>query len=193
MSSHVGRTSNEARESHGRWTAGPGVSKAPAEKVPSEKALLARKFYKKANRKEQRYAEQQESILASGIGGAQTDDNKPVDVTLKIGKIEHGVEVKTLISGKRDKITMNAKAIIKKVAWQSDGNRKIHTVVLDKRGAFHRGANRALFSGHELYYKSGVGSFRVGSMHKVKDYEELMRLFTMSDIQLPTAARGPKR
>jgi len=188
----MSNVAQEARDYHGRWTEGGSAPRVP-EKSPSAKALLAMNFYKKANKKEQRYAEKQEAIFAKAIGAVQTDNGNPVDNTKTIGDIEHGIEIKTLVSGKNSKVTMNADAIINKVRWNKDPHRTIHTVALDKRDKFAGGENKELFSGHTIYYKRGVGSFNLSAMYKAKDPAEAMRLMTMPWRDLPPKARGPKR
>ena len=173
---------------------GGGRGARVAEKAPSAKAERAKAAYKASNADEQRYAEVQEVRLAESIGGKSLPDNEAIDVHVKGKSGEHGLELKTMVSGKNDKITMKASAVARKVAWEKEAaGRTMHTVVLDHRDKFGSGENAALHSGHEIYYKRGVGAFRIGTMHKVKDHEELLRILDMPESELPVAARGPKR
>jgi hypothetical protein len=174
-----------------------GASKASRvpEKKPLTKAERAKAAYRPSNTQEQRYAEAQEAVLAHKLGGEQSSDNKPADVTVPTkGGGLHGVEVKTVVSAQNDKITMKKEAVDRKVAWEKEApGRTFHTVVLDHRDRFNGGENAAFHSGHEIYYKRGVGAFRVGTMQKVKDTAELKRLMDTPFDKLPAAARGPKR
>ena len=99
------------------------------------------------------------------------------------------------MSGKNDKITMKDHAIAKKEGWLHEVGtvREIHTVVLDHRDKFSGGENKDLASGHEIYYKRGVGAFRLSSMQRVENHQELMKFMGMKEADLPEKARGPKR
>jgi hypothetical protein len=101
-------------------------------------------------------AEQVEQLVTKYVKGIQSHDDFPVDVQLKTASGLHGIEVKTLMLQNNDKITMNRGAIGRKLAWAKSNNADLSTVAVDLRG-----------SKVAVYYKSGVGSFRLGSMEKV--------------------------
>jgi hypothetical protein len=135
----------------------------------------------------QTYAKGNEFMFAKRIEGKAFADNGPVDVEMKLGGKTHGIELKTVTHGKNDKLTMKGEALARKTAYQKEGN-ELHTVALDHRDKF--GETPELHSGHEIYYKRGAGSFRLGSMHKVKDMAELKKLMQTPNAQLPAAARS---
>jgi hypothetical protein len=70
-----------------------------------------------------------------------------------------GIEVKTLVNGKNEKITMSKDALGRKLAEQRADGIKAYTVVVDRRAGGLSG--RATY-----YYREGLGSFRLGSMTK---------------------------
>jgi len=92
---------------------------------------------------------------------------------------------------------MKEPALKFKGAWVNQTGHEGHTVVFDHRdrakdeqGNFI--GNKEAWSGHEIYYKRGVGKYRLGSMYKVKDYAELDRLINMKEANLPKAAQEGK-
>jgi hypothetical protein len=122
--------------------------------TPSEKVLRAQSAYVSANYAEQKIADEQERIVASALGLPRTPDNQEFDM-----KTPHlGVELKTMVKQTNDKITMSKTALAKKVdSIQAAGpGFRAFTVVADKRGGSTR-----------YYYREGVGSFRLGTMHQV--------------------------
>lgn len=170
------------------------VKKGKPLEYASEKAARAAKHQNKTDGKIQEYTKANEARFAARIGGVSFPDNEPADVEVKVARRTHGIEMKTVTHGKNDKITMKASAIARKVEWEKAHGTQMHTVTLDHRdrGIGGPGA-KALHSGHEIYYKRGVGSFRIGQMHKVKDETELKKLMAMPYDKLPPAAQGPKR
>lgn len=141
-------------------------------KVRNERSQRALKAFVPADAKAQQHAEANELEVRSIIGGTRTDDNLPVDVVTNVGGKVKGVEVKTIINGRNNKITMRKAAIEKKVKWARSNRGTVHTVVLDDRG---RLGNKG-YSGHRVYYRKGTGSFRLGAMTKVKDSSHLRQL-----------------
>jgi len=180
--------STEARDYHGRWEKG-GSGEL------SLKALIAKANYRPTKKKVQRYAEAQEDWLASQIGGRTFATSAAFDVILKRKNgTMHGVEVKTKTHGTQQEITMNSRAVKLKVEWHKAAkNRVIHTVVLDHRDKFAEGANKHLYSGHDMYYRRGVGKQWLSSMHKVNSIAELKRLIDMPYNSLPPKAQGKIR
>ena len=77
--------------------------------------------------------------------------------------IKLGIEVKTLIDQKNDKVTMHPHSIRRKLGEAKTlGLKNVATVVFDNRP----GKN-------QLYYRMGLGSFRVSSLTPVKNVNEL--------------------
>jgi hypothetical protein len=106
----------------------------------------------------QRIADHSEQVLADGLGMSRTPDNAPFDLRTD----EVGIEVKTMINQKNDKITMSKAAIGRKLAEQQADDIKTYTVVADRRAAGLKGGGNATY-----YYREGFGSFRLGQMIKV--------------------------
>lgn len=104
--------------------------------------------------KEQKVADKAEQKLSDALGVPRTRNNSAFDLR----NDDVGVEVKTLLVGANEKITMNKTALARKVAEQRDDDLRGYTVVADMRGGRERAA---------YYYKEGFGSFRLGSMTKV--------------------------
>jgi hypothetical protein len=162
----------------------------------SEKAALAQKHMSITDKRIQDYTKANENVFANRVGGKSFPDNDPIDVHVPgggVGGKDAGIELKTLTHGKNDKITMSSSALGRKDAWEKSNKSQMHTVALDHRDRFAAGENAALHSGHEIYYKRGVGSFRIGSMHKVANEAELRTLMKTPYDKLPKAAQGPVR
>lgn len=167
---------------------------------PSAKSMLAKQSAVYVGADIQRYSEEHnEPILASGVSvnggkGLSLRDNEPVDVIVtRKGVIAHGIELKTMVSNSNNKITMKASAIERKANWMQENNAPLHTVVFDDHKAYDAGGKgKHDDSQRQMYYKRGSGSFRVGSMHPVKDIAELNTLLDTPDAELPVAAKPPK-
>ena len=78
-------------------------------------------------------------------------------------KGNHAIEVKTIVKGANPKITMHPSSRARKMEYAKKNNMTTHTVV------YHNPSNT-------IYYKSGVGSYRLSGMQKVSS-SELARLF----------------
>lgn len=150
------------------------------QKVRNEKSLRALKAFVPIHAEAQRHAEANEvsirrMVTAPGWKATRTDDNLPVDVIIKLpdGRVA-GIEVKTIINGKNDKITMRTAAIDKKDKWSKSNHASVHTVVVDDRERLGNGN----YSGHRLYYRRGTGSFRVGAMIPVRNAAHLKELLS---------------
>ena len=101
-----------------------------------------------------------EEKLATTLKNAkQLPDNEPFDVI--VGSQEnpkHLIEVKTIVRGKNDKITMHKDSLARKLAEAGKHpDAKTHTVVFDERTG-------------KFYYNEGLGSFRLKNM---KSYDSL--------------------
>lgn len=116
----------------------------------SERAQRAKSSHKPATAEKQRAAERNETTLATAIGGKQTKDNEAFDVVTR----GHCIEVKTIMEGSNDKITMHPESLARKQAEASKRGLKAHTVVFDARN-------------NAVYYRQGIGSFRLGNMEKL--------------------------
>ena len=134
----------------------------PVAFVPTERMARAMAGYVAANAAEQREADKTEVEMAKALGIPRTGDNLPFDL---YGK-GYGIECKMILRGKNEKITMNKAAIERKLSAAKENHLKVFTVVVDKRGVAegHRPA---------YYVKSGVGSFRLGSMERMGSLTEL--------------------
>ena len=140
----------------------------------AQKVSAAKASHKPSTAEKQRWAEGNEKTVASMTGGQGTDDNSPADVTTTINGKKHGVEVKTMVDNANNKITMHPSSRERKEKWGRQHNATMHTVVLDDRKAFGTKG----YSGHRIYYKRGVGSFRLKNMTKVKSSNHLRQLMT---------------
>lgn len=128
-----------------------------------DRAARATASHVPATREIQAIADRQEQRLAKATGGIRTQNNAPLDVL--IGK-KHGIEVKTLVVQKNDKITMHPKSLARKVLFVEENKLQVHTVVFDQRPGSH-GA---------IYYAPRLGSLRIGAMEKVTLSELKRRL-----------------
>lgn len=167
------------------------ASRTPA-KPMSEKALRAQASATRVDSSIQRYAEEHnEPRFAKAVGGLSFKDNEPVDVVVgKGGVIRHGIELKTMVSNKANKITMKRSAMERKAEWEKNNKATFHTVVIDDSAVFNaNGDGEHDESKRVIYYRRGFGSFRVPTMHRVKDVAELKKLLETPNDQLPDAAK----
>jgi lambda family phage portal protein len=144
----------------------------------SAKAEAAKKSAKLTDKSVQQAADKAEHSFAKRAGGAAFKNSEPVDVVVagKSGVIEHGIEHKYMHDNANSKITMNKYAQVRKLDWEKKNKATFHTVVETKSG--------------DMFYRRGVGSFRVGGMHKITGgHSELKKLLSTPDKQLPTAAQ----
>lgn len=131
-----------------------GFSSQAGKPVTSAKHRAALMNYKPADRLVHQKADFGESLVRQAIGGIRTANDMPFDVLTPDGN--HAIEVKTMINNTNDKITMRSSALSRKMSWAIRNKAMPHTVVLDMRnGASYPTA---------VYYRPGVGSFRVSSM-----------------------------
>ena len=146
----------------------------------------------------QRYSEEKaepelaKKLSTKGNHAVSLRDNEPVDVIVhKDGKIQHGVELKTMTDNGNNKITMKAAAMEKKAAWMKANKAPMHTVVYDDHNVYEANGvgQHGDIADRKIYYKRGYGSFRVGSMQPVANHTELQKLMNSSEKDLPEAAR----
>ena len=122
----------------------------------AERVERAKKSAVKTDKSSQDIAERSEVVLAKALGIPKSGDNLAFDVR----NDEVAIEVKTLVNGKNEKITMSKTALGRKLAEQRAEGLKAYTVVVDRRSGG--------MTGHATYYyREGLGSFRLGSMTKV--------------------------
>jgi hypothetical protein len=176
---------SKVRESH--------VAKVPTKTPKPEHVKLHKNGQsRRVDRVVQQYSEEyNEPVLAKSLGGQSYRDSEPVDVVVhKAGKIEHGVELKTMTENKNNKITMNKQARGLKAAWMVENEpAAFHTVVFDDHKVFNaKGEGQHDDSKRRIFYKRGYGSFRVGSMHEVGSMGELSKLMNTPTEQLPKKA-----
>ncbi|MDE2100019.1 MAG: hypothetical protein KGL39_22385 [Patescibacteria group bacterium] len=132
---------------------GPTCGRKPGAGVDVDKSARAKAFYKPSTQAKQLIADQSEQQLSKLCGVPRTTDNSAFD--LLSNKI--GVEVKTLIDNKNDKITMHPESRRRKIAEAQEKKLRMYTVVIDKRGKTPA-----------YYYSEGVGSFRLGNLTAVR-------------------------
>jgi hypothetical protein len=117
--------------------------------ISGERSARAKASHRGMTKGKMRVAMSNEARVAKAIGGRHLPDNEPFDIV----KGNHGVEVKTIMEGKNDKITMHPESLQRKLDHAAANGLTPHTVAIDVRG----GAPM-------VYYKSGVGSYRLGGM-----------------------------
>lgn len=153
---------------------GPGSGRHPGPVTPTNKygkqivtpkQQIAFRNARPVGKAEQDKADKGEAFVRNSLKDAvRTANNKPFDILTRDGK--HGIEVKTLTIGANEKITMKREAMERKYKYANDHGMRLHTVVVDMRGGK---------SVKGIYYKEGVGSFRLGGMAKLKGPESLDR------------------
>jgi hypothetical protein len=133
-----------------------------------------------------------EHEVAEHLGGTQLEDNEPLDVRApRAGGGEHAVEVKSLLKGGKQELSVHPDALLRKVDYaRATPGAVYHTVAVDERATYGGGAFKENYSGNRLYYKRGSGRYSLSQMHPVKDAGELKALVAAKDAELPAAARG---
>jgi hypothetical protein len=116
----------------------------------------ASETFKPSTQAKQLLAAKSEVSVAKMLRAARTRNNAAMDTILKRHGL-HGIEVKTLIDNKNDKITMHPSSLLRKLEWAKANKASLHTVVVDRRGTKPR-----------LFYRAGVGSFRLRSLTPIK-------------------------
>ncbi len=133
-----------------------GSGEGGAESGLSSRAQRAKESHKTSTATVQRQAEGNEPKVAQAIQGKQTEDNDAFDVL----KGNNAVEIKTIVRGKNDKITMHPTSLAKKEKFAEDHKLTTHTVVFDDRN-------------QKIYYKQGLGSFRLRNMQSISSLSDL--------------------
>lgn len=152
------------RDERGRFATTGGAAVA-AEEPPQRSAASraraerARASHKPSTGDKQAIAERNELRVAEAAKGDHLPDNEPFDVV----KGDHAVEVKTIMKGADSvKVTMHKDSLARKVAQVAETGLRPHTVVVDERTA-------------KVYYKEGLGSFRLSTMQEVS-WQDLDKL-----------------
>lgn len=154
---------------------GSGDGGSDKDKTRNERSKRALAAHTPFTKEKETWATGNERLVVSMVKGQGTDNNRPVDVVVKVdGKVK-GIEVKTMLENKSNQITMRSEAQERKLAWARSNHASLHTVVIDDRKAFGKAE---LHSGHQIYYKRGVGSFRLDAMTKVQNAAHLTRLLS---------------
>lgn len=155
---------HQRRRSKGGAQAGEWTDDENSSALRAARALA---HHKPSTAVKQRAADAQERFVARALGAKQSGDNDAVDVqgVARVTGRRFGVEVKTLMDNRNDKITMHPESLLRKLRWARKERAALHTVIVDLRS----GAPR-------LYHRRGVGSFRLRSLTPVRDHAHLREL-----------------
>jgi hypothetical protein len=159
---------------------------------PKTKSEIAKASAKRVDKEIQRYSEERnEPKLAKALGGKSLADNEPVDVVTEINGKKHGIELKTMVDNKHNKLTMKKDAQARKRSWERREKGKVHTVVFDDQKVFNaKGPGKHDEPQRRILYRRGYGSFRTDGMYEVKGgMEELRQLLSMDKRKLPKGAK----
>jgi 2'-5' RNA ligase len=127
-----------------------GNPKVLGQRNVSAKVETARKNAVLTGKHEQDIADRSEVKISKALDIPRTKNNSAYDLR----NDEVGIELKTMVTGKNDKVTMGKEALGRKLAEQRAEGLKVFTVVADMRGRTQA----------KYYVREGLGSFRVGSM-----------------------------
>jgi chromatin segregation and condensation protein Rec8/ScpA/Scc1 (kleisin family) len=125
----------------------------------------AKLTYKPSTKAKQHLAADSERRIARIFKTVPTTNKAPFDTLFTHQGRLQSVEIKTLMDNKNDKITMHKDALLRKVRWALKNKSISHTVVFDRRGARPK-----------MFYRRGVGSFRLSSLTAVKNASHLRSL-----------------
>lgn len=181
--------------SNGQFASGGGSRVSAPALTKKTKSEIAKSSATRVDSEIQRYSEEgNEPKLAKKIGGKSLSDNEPVDVVIEAadGKRQHGIELKTMVANKANKLTMKRDAMNRKAAWEKKNKAPVHTVVYDDSAVFNaNGAGKHDESKRKIFYRRGYGSMRVSGMHEVTGgHKELKQLINTPNKQLPLAAQS---
>jgi hypothetical protein len=125
----------------------------------------ARAGHKPLTAEKKRIADESEITLAEMLEAKRTTGNAPVDAIVVVNRTSHGIEVKTIIDAGYDKITVHPSSRRRKERWARRRKATLHTVVFDRR------TKRT-----SMYYRAGVGAFRLAYMTPVVSASHLRQL-----------------
>jgi hypothetical protein len=130
-------------------------------KATKSRSERSRKNYKPATAAKQAIAADMEKMVAKAFSTVPTTNNAAFDVM--VSEISLGIEVKTMVDQKADKITMRSECLRRKLATARTLRLKaVYTVVVDARGPEP-----------VVYYRKGLGSFRLGSLLRAAGFQAL--------------------
>jgi hypothetical protein len=133
---------------------------------------------------QQHAEERNERELADALGGYATRGSAPVDVVVsRNGTPVCGIELKTLVTQGNDKITMKSDAMARKLEWAGETGAPLHTVVFDDRALLSGSGDRL------IYYRYGIGSFRIGNMMLVEGGLQGLASLLDTENSAPSAAQ----
>ena len=125
--------------------------------------------------------ETNQSRLASEIKGVVASGTSPVDVTVVIDGIEHGISVYSMQDNQDATIKLRHVAGRRKESWlEETNNRRLHTVVFDDRTQQQDGESGTRNVGGRLYYRESVGSYDLTDMTEVNTFTEIRELLRES-------------
>lgn len=148
------------------------------------KVKRALKSHLPATKEVQQLAIKNERLLAKYLkGGKQLKDNEPFDVIVGSRKNpKHLIEVKTIIRGKNNKITMHKGSLKRKKDFAKlYPDAKVHTVVFDNR-----------IKGGKIYHADGVASFRLKNMIEFKSRQKLGKFIETGEVSKVKKVIKPK-
>lgn len=131
------------------------------------KSILAKKSHVPITKEKRHLANEIEKSVADITGANWKPDNEPFDAI----KGKHAIEVKAIIEGTHDKITMHPDSRMRKLTNAKTGKFVGHTVIIDARNDPKVGG-----AGWKYYHRKALGSFRLQNMDKVSK-AELGRIF----------------
>ena len=105
---------DQPRDERGRWTNADGGGRSISQPTLSPRATRALKSHKPMTKEKEEIATAMEWKITALLRGEHTDDDLPPDVTLTINGQFHGLDVKTNIDGKHDKVTVHPDSRIRK-------------------------------------------------------------------------------
>lgn len=175
------------------------------------KVLAGRKNPKRATPEIQAAGEKNEQEAAKMLGGVAQVQGFPVDVITQTPKYEVGTEVKSFFEQEGmdawpGKVGMRPPSRKKKENWGKGINpknpqlqqrplpkpgkprpRRTNLIVIDERETWKGGKFKELYSGNRLYFKTGVGAYRVTTMVPVPNWK-VMKLLARAQSDAEVAA-----
>ena len=160
---------NQPREPSGsdrggefRSTGGKPTLRIQKKKTRSELAKMSHRSHSKGSHEK---AMKGEAMVFKIIGGEHLPDNEPMDIIVTVRGRTIGVEVKTVIHNKADKITVHPESRERKEKWLKKNKATGFTVIVDVRGKTPR-----------VLARQGVGSFRLANMTEIRNSKQLREL-----------------
>jgi hypothetical protein len=146
---------------------------APTPKKDSIKSARAKASYNPASKAKQDASEDWEVKAAKELGLVKSGDNLPMDLTSKDGKTV--IEWKVVHDAKESRVNMRPDSRQRKEQQISAKKQTAYTVIVDNRDKFEGGAHKSKFSGHNIYFKKGVGAFAFNTMDKASSLGDLKK------------------